>query len=154
MASNGYIAGAARSTMPSRLSFSRRLKTRLQCFWNSTCNLKVMAKQVYLERDWCSELVSVVRMNRGGSCESVTGNLEEVGERSAVVLAESAVPVASRVHIACRTHVLRGITKTCELDRLLGYFIEIELAPASCWSRQWFTPKHLWSIRKQPMLSA
>jgi hypothetical protein len=102
-----------------------------------------MAKQVYLERNWCSELVSVVRVNRIGTSESIPGNLEEIGERSAVVLTECPVPIASRVHIACKTHVLRGMTKTCEFDRLLGYFIEIELAPASRWSRRWFSPRHL-----------
>jgi hypothetical protein len=102
-----------------------------------------MAKQVSLERNWCSELVSVVRVNRSGGSESVPGNLEEIGERSALVLTECAVPIASRVHIACRTHVLRGITKTCKFDRILGYFIEIELAPASRWSRRWFSPRHL-----------
>jgi len=102
-----------------------------------------MAKQVYLERNWCSDLVSVVRVNRSGTSESIPGNLEEIGERSAVVLTECPVPIASRVHIACKTHVLRGMTKTCEFDRLLGYFIEIELAPASRWSRRWFSPRHL-----------
>jgi hypothetical protein len=102
-----------------------------------------MAKQVYLERNWCSDLVSVVRVNRSGTFESIPGNLEEIGERSAVVLTECPVPIASRVHIACKTHVLRGMTKTCEFDRLLGYFIEIELAPASRWSRRWFSPRHL-----------
>ena len=96
----------------------------------------------------------MVRVNRSGRFESVSGNLEEIGERSALVLSECPVPVASRVHIACRTHVLRGITKTCEFDRLLGYFIEIELAPASHWSRQWFSPRHLVPVREQVRLSA
>jgi hypothetical protein len=113
-----------------------------------------MAKQVLLERNWCSELVSLVRVNRSGHTESVSGNLEEIGECSVLVLTECPVPIASRVHIACRTHVLRGTTKTCEFDRLLGYFIEIELAPASRWSRQWFSPRHLVPVREQVRLSA
>jgi hypothetical protein len=113
-----------------------------------------MAKQVYLERDWCSELVSVVWINRNGGSESITGNLEEIGERSALLLTESPVPAGSRVHIVCRTHVLRGLTTTCEFDTLLGYFIAIELAPASRWSRQWFSPRHLLPVREQVRLSA
>jgi hypothetical protein len=87
--------------------------------------------------------VSVVRVNRTGGSESIAGNLEEIAERSAVVLTESPVPIQSRVHVACGTHVLRGVSKSCEYDPVLGYFIEIELAPASRWSRGWFSPRHL-----------
>jgi hypothetical protein len=87
--------------------------------------------------------VSVVRVNRSGGSESIPGNLEEIAESSAVVLTESPVPVQSRVHIACATHVLRGVSKSCTFDPLLGYYLEIELAPASRWSRAWFSPKHL-----------
>ena len=105
-----------------------------------------MAKQVSLERHWCSELVSVIRVNRTGASESISGNLEEIGESSAIVLAESPLPIQSRVHIACRTHVLRGVSKACRHDPLLGYFIEIELAPASRWSRAWFSPRHLLTL--------
>ena len=106
-----------------------------------------MAKQVSLERNWCSELVSVVRVNRTGDSESVPGNLEEIAEDNALVLTEYPVPVQSRVHIACGTHVLRGITKSCRYDPLLGYYIEIELAPASRWSPDWFSLRHLVALR-------
>ena len=102
-----------------------------------------MAKQLCVERNWCSELVTVVNVTRKGVAEPLTGNLEEIGERSALVLTESPLPVASRVHIACREHVLRGVTKSCEFADGLGYFVEIEFAPASRWSRHWFSPLHL-----------
>ena len=114
-----------------------------------------MAKQLSLERNWCSELVAVVNVTRRGVAESIPGNLEEIGERSALVLTECLLPIASRVHIACRQHVLRGVTKTCEFHRELGYFVEVELAPASRWSRRWFSPQHLLSRREfQLRLSA
>jgi hypothetical protein len=87
--------------------------------------------------------VSIVNVTRRGVAEPVIGNLEEIGERSALVLAESPLPVASRVHIACREHVLRGVVASCEFDRELGHFVEIEFAPASRWSRRWFAPRHL-----------
>jgi hypothetical protein len=107
-----------------------------------------MAKQLSVERNWCSELVSVVNVTRRGVAEPVTGNLEEIGERSALVLTESPLPIASRVHIACREHVLRGVITSCEFDRELGYFAEIEFAPASRWSRRWFSPRHLLARRE------
>ena len=102
-----------------------------------------MSKQSSLERNWCSELVSVVRVNRTGGSEAIAGNLEEIAEDSALVLAESPVPVQSRVHIACGTHVLRGVSRSCTFDPLLGYYVEVKLAPASRWCRAWFSPKHL-----------
>jgi hypothetical protein len=95
-----------------------------------------MAKQLSVERHWCSELVSIVNVTRRGVSQSIMGNLEEIGERSALVLSECPLPVASRVHIACRSHVLKGSTIRCEFHRALGYFLEIELAPASRWSRR------------------
>jgi hypothetical protein len=91
--------------------------------------------------------VSVVRVNRCGGSESIPGNLEEIGESSALVLTEAPLPAQSRVHIACRTHVLRGVSKSCTFDPLLGYYVEIELAPASRWSRAWFSPRHLLTLR-------
>jgi hypothetical protein len=107
-----------------------------------------MAKQLFLERNWCSELVSAVRPNGSGLPESIRGNLEEIGKYSALVLTESPVPIESRVHIACNVHILRGITSSCTFHRELGYFIEIELTPASRWSPQWFSPQHLVSVRE------
>ena len=88
-----------------------------------------------------------MRVNRTGTVESIPGNLEEIGEQTALVLAESPLPAASRVHIACSAHVLKGNTTACEYHPGLGYFVEIELAPASRWSRDWFTPRHLVPVR-------
>lgn len=107
-----------------------------------------MAKQPSLERNLCSELVSIVNVTRRGVAESVPGNLEEIGERSALVLAECPLPVGTRVHIACRSHVLKGVTASCEFHPALGYFLEIELAPASWWSHRWFEPQHLLQRRE------
>ncbi len=114
-----------------------------------------MTKQVSLERHWCSELIAIINVTRRGVAKSITGNLEEIGERSALVFSESPLPVGSRVHIACRKHILKGATTTCEFHEELGYFLEIELAPASRWSRRWFEPLHFLPRREfELMLSA
>lgn len=102
-----------------------------------------MAKQISLERNWCSELVSLIRVRHNGFTESIPGNLEEIGERMAMVLTESAVPLGSRVHIVCKSNVLRGVAKSCRFDQALGYLIEVRLVPASFWSPDWFVPEHL-----------
>jgi hypothetical protein len=114
-----------------------------------------MDKQDSLERHWCSELVSIVNVTRQGVAKSVVGNLEEIGTRSALVLTECPLAVGSRVHISCRSHVLKGATISCKFHHGLGYFLEIEFAPASRWSRRWFSPQHLLLRREfQLMLSA
>jgi hypothetical protein len=102
-----------------------------------------MAKQLLLDRNPCSELVSVARIARDGRTESVIGNLEEIGEHSALVLTESPIAAENRVDIACGSHVLKGAVKSCTRDHALGYFIEIELTRGSDWSPQWFSPQHL-----------
>jgi hypothetical protein len=109
-----------------------------------------MAKQTFLERNWCSELVSVVRSNNGRR-ESVQGNLEEIAERSALVLAEAALSAGSRVEITSNSHVLKGIVKSCTLQTGLGFLLEVRLAPESYWSRTGFVPQHLLTFR-QPLL--
>ena len=84
-----------------------------------------------------------------GCSESIPGNLEEISDRMAVVVTEAQVPAGSRLHIACKSHVLRGIAKSCKFDRVLGYRVEIRLAPASRWSRKWFAPEHLVTFQQQ-----
>ena len=79
------------------------------------------------------------------------GNLEEIAERTALVLAEDVVPSGSRVDIACKSHILKGAVKSCTLQSGLGYLLEIRLAPESYWSRNRFVPQHLLTIR-QPHL--
>lgn len=109
-----------------------------------------MAKQTFLERNWCSELVSVIRTN-GGRPESIQGNLEEIAERTALVLTEGAVPNGSRVDVACKSHVLKGIVKSCTTHAGLGFLLEVRLSPESYWSRTGFVPQHLLTFR-QPLL--
>ena len=60
--------------------------------------------------------------------------LRELEERRAVVLCEEAVRPGSRVHVMCKSHVLRGVVAACRSERVLGHFLEIRLAPASRWS--------------------
>ena len=107
-----------------------------------------MVKQSHLEHYECSELVSVVSVNSHGCSEAIPGNLEEIAERRALVLAEQPVAAGSRIHVACKSHVLRGTATACRWDQVLGYFIEVRLAPASRWTRKWFTPQHLVNLQQ------
>ncbi len=94
------------------------------------------------QRHVCSQLVSVL-CNCG---RLISGNLEEIGERSALVLVDSPIRCSSQISIACDQHNLHGIVKSCVFTGLLGYLVEVTLDPDSCWSPRWFTPKHLFDL--------
>jgi hypothetical protein len=73
----------------------------------------------------------------------VEGNLEEIGEWSAVILTDQAIARGTEVHIACETNRLIGTVESCTFEDLLGYFVSVRLDPVSRWSEDWFAPKHL-----------
>ena len=97
---------------------------------NSTC------------RNLCSELVFITRADRR-SPKGILGNLEEIGERFAEILADSTFPRATAVRNLTKDHELEGFVENCRRDEHLGFYIKIRLAPQSHWSEQWFTPQHL-----------
>ena len=76
----------------------------------------------------------------------VTGNLEEIGQSSAQVLADAPIRAGVKVWIACEMHQLKGRVLSCAFRQTLGYLIEVALDPDSCWSPLWFTPKHLLQV--------
>ena len=79
----------------------------------------------------------------GESRQAIPGNLEEIGEASALLLTDAPMRRGSKVWITCELHNLKGRVKSCSQDRELGYFIEVALDADSGWSPTWFTPKHL-----------
>jgi len=111
-----------------------------------------------MRRNLCSELVFITRADRRAP-KGILGNLEEIGERFAEILADCSFPRATAVRILTKDHELEGFVEDCRRDQDLGFFIKIRLAPQSRWSEQWFTPQHLlklWSgthASNQPKVS-
>lgn len=105
-----------------------------------------MRNLVSLHRRLCSELVSVARLHGSGWWQAITGNLEEIGERSALILTESAIPRGSKVRVKREGHVLKGVVESCTFDELLGFFVDVRLDWESRWSEQWFAPHHLFDL--------
>jgi hypothetical protein len=94
-------------------------------------------------RHLCSQLVSIVC---AAGSRIVSGNLEEIGRRSALVLADAPIHSGASVRITCGMEQLRGIVKSCSLRRPLGFFVEVDLNPDSLWWPGWFTPQHLLAL--------
>lgn len=93
-------------------------------------------------RHLCSELVRIL----GGPSISLYGNLEEIGERTAVVLTETPLQRRSKVRISCGMNELKGTVEACTRDQSLGYFVRVRFDRDSRWSPRWFTPKHLYAL--------
>jgi hypothetical protein len=93
----------------------------------------------------CSELVSI-------ACEHsslVPGNLEAIGQWSALVLTETFVGRNSDVTILTKDHVLEGVVERCDFDEPLGCYVEIRLKPESRWSEAWFRPQHMFALQQR-----
>jgi hypothetical protein len=76
----------------------------------------------------------------------LSGNLEEIGRRSALVLTEAPICSGAFVRITCGMEQLRGIVKSCAFRQQLGFYVEVDLAPDSLWWPGWFTPQHLLAL--------
>jgi hypothetical protein len=105
-----------------------------------------MEVRTFLRKHLCSELVSVARLSGGRPAKVLDGNLEEIDERSAVILLQDAVPIGTRVRVKGKTQEMNGRVKSCTFDRVLGFFIEVWLDAESRWSEKWFVPEHLFSL--------
>ena len=111
-----------------------------------------MSKGVSIHPHLCSELVTITGKLANGRVQSLRGNLEEIGEWSAVVLAERPWARGSQVSIKTDRQCLQGVVKSFDYDPTLGYFTTISLNAESRWSQEWFTPEHLlalWSLESE-----
>ena len=105
-----------------------------------------MQARTFLRKHLCSELVSVARLSGGRPMQVLDGNLEEIGDSSALILLLDAVPIGTKVRVMGKAKELMGRVKSCTFDRVLGYFIEVGLDAQSRWSEKWFVPEHLFTL--------
>jgi hypothetical protein len=105
-----------------------------------------MQSRTNVRKHLCSELVSVARLSGDRPTRMLDGNLEEIGESSALILLQDAVPIGTKVRVMGKAKELMGRVKSCTFDRVLGYFIEVGLDAQSRWSEKWFIPEHLFTL--------
>jgi hypothetical protein len=90
--------------------------------------------------------VSVARLSGSRSVQLLDGNLEEIGEWSALILIRKFLPPGTKVRVKGKVHELKGFVRSCTYDRVLGFFVDIGLESESRWSEKWFVPQHLLSL--------
>ena len=102
----------------------------------------------------CSERVSIICSDRDGWCHSIRGNLEEIEEGSALILADGPILPGKKVRICSGRTQLRGTVGACEHHDLLGVFVEVQFEPDSQWSERKFKPRHLLRLTSRVALRA
>ncbi len=102
----------------------------------------------------CSERVSIICSDMNGWWHTVQGNLEEIEEGSALVLAEGPISPNKKVRICCESKQLKGTVESCVHDDVLGFFVEVRFDSDSQWSERWFRPDHLLRLTSTPPLRA
>jgi hypothetical protein len=105
-----------------------------------------MQTRSFFRHHLCSEQVSIARLSDRRSAPAFDGNLEEIGEWSALILTQDPVLPGTKVRVKGKTHELKGFVRSCTFDRLLGFFIDIGLDAESRWSEKWFVPEHLFVL--------
>jgi hypothetical protein len=105
-----------------------------------------MQARTFFRDHLCSEEVSVSLLS-GRTVQALDGNLEEIGEWSALILTTQAVAVGTKVRMMGKAHELKGFVRSCTCDRLLGFFIDVGLDVESRWSKEWFVPEHMFALR-------
>jgi hypothetical protein len=105
-----------------------------------------MRTRSFFRNHLCSEQVSIARLSGRRSAEDLNGNLEEIGEWSALILAQDPVPPGTKVRVKGKEHELKGFVRSCTFDRVLGFFIDVWLLTESRWSEKWFVPEHLFAL--------
>src|SRR5262245_18933890 len=89
----------------------------------------------------CSELVTVTTCS-SRETKILRGNLEEIGERNALVLVDSPLGYGTQLQVNTEGHRLRGQVRSWSFEPELGYFVDVQLDADSRWSMQRFVPKH------------
>jgi hypothetical protein len=101
----------------------------------------------------CADLVEVCWKESTGHKRKSTALLEDISPSGMCLQFEIPVPIGTQVDVHCPGDRLAGLVRYC-VYREIGYFVGIELAPSSKWSRQQFEPQHLLDLEDLVLRSA
>ncbi len=101
----------------------------------------------------CADMVEVSWKERSGRPCKSTALLEDISRSGMCLQFEIPVSIGTRVHVRCPGEKLAGTVRYC-VYREIGYFVGVELAPSSRWSRRQYEPQHLLDLEELVMRSA
>ena len=122
--------------------------------WRSSCLSKLAMQTCVTTRASCSRR-ALICSDWNGRSNAVLGNLVEISEESAMVLATAPVPPGKKVGILCGTNQLKGIVLACFHDDVSGFFVEVQFDTGSKSAQQSPGSDHLQKlIGKLPLRAA
>jgi hypothetical protein len=92
-------------------------------------------------RMMCADMIEVC-WKHGGKVQRATGLLEDISPSGACLQMECVVPPGTEVRWQTSRQEFSGIVRYC-VYREIGYFIGVEFAFRSRWSKKVYTPQHL-----------
>jgi PilZ domain len=98
-------------------------------------------------RMMCADMVEASWTDADGTAQKADALLENISPSGACLQFETAVPLGVTLHFACHKHDFSGQVRYCQYNEI-GYFVGIELAPQSHWSRRTFRPQHLLDLQE------
>jgi PilZ domain len=97
-------------------------------------------------RMMCADMIDVCWRDGAGKARRATGLLEDISRSGACLQMESAVPLGAEVRWHTGQQEFSGTVRYC-VYREIGYFIGVEFALGTRWSKQIYKPPHLLDVR-------
>jgi len=98
-------------------------------------------------RMMCADVVEASWTDQDGQVQKAHALLENISPSGACLQFEAAVPVGVTIRFACPKQEFEGEVRYCSYQEI-GYFVGIQLAPDSHWSRKSFRPRHLLDLQE------
>ena len=93
----------------------------------------------------CADMIEVC-WKAGGKVRRDTGLLEDISASGACLQMEGAVPLGAEIRWQTRRQEFTGLVRYC-VYREIGYFIGVEFAFRSRWSKEVYKPQHLLDVK-------
>jgi hypothetical protein len=94
----------------------------------------------------CADMVEVTWESASGEAQQATALLEDISPSGACLHLEVDVRVGSLIRWRSPKQEFLGVVRHCEYQEI-GYFVGVEFAPGSRWSRRSYEPEHLLDVQ-------
>lgn len=94
----------------------------------------------------CADMVELTWKDVGGKTRQGMALLEDISPSGASLQLETPLPLAAEVRWRSPKQEFVGRVRYC-VYREIGYFVGVEFAPATRWSKKSFKPQHLLDLQ-------
>jgi len=95
----------------------------------------------------CADIIEASWKDAAGRTGKAAGLLEDISSSGACLQMENAVPDGARIRWRTGRQEFEGTVRYC-VYREIGYYLGVEFAHSSRWSKHEFEPQHLFDPRE------